>query len=450
MSKLEDTFKKYPKILQPNLEMKTPNENVVFHEGSFKLKWKELLIELTGKIVFKWLPDLAVKIYGNFPEDKFDSSIFNPFETNLVFEIEVKEKQFYSKGILQNISTEKGKYNVIGHLRPPITFGNLEKNVEAVYFELSNLRYFHGQPVRNENTAYKNRLIFCNKKYKITLDKYPDYEKRNHELNEKGGFILLYSGKLEALEKKNISYEESVDVLDSFSYFLQFLNGRRTSPIFRYGKSGEKEVWKSIIPYFVDKYKYVITWPAKFKIDGLSETWLKFSDLWENESDRECIKTVLHWYVEANSNAAFIEGSIVLIQNALELLFHWLIAEKKNYVNTSDADILSASAKIGFLLSNYNIKSEIPKELEDLKSFAKQYGISSGPDSFIRIRNCIVHPSKKKRKTLKEIEDNAKVEALNLGVWYVEVILLKHFKFKGNIQNRFAIFSQINDPVEVE
>lgn len=450
MNNIEEIFKDYPEILEPKLKMEFPNEDLIFHKGTFILKWKNFKIELIGKIVFKWLPDLKVKFYGNFPKNIFDTRIIKPFETNLIIEVESQEKQFYAKGILLNINTDNKNYNVIGYIKPPVTFGDLDKNVEEVFFEIPNLRDFHGKAVKHGTTAYKNRIIFNNKEYKITLDKYINFMEMNHELKEKGGYSLLYTGKLESTKKRAITYNESENILESFSYFLNFINGRRTSPVFRYGMMDSKEQWKSISPYFVDSFKYVISWPAKFKIEGLSETWRQFSELWKSESDRNCIMTVLHWYVEANSNTAHIEGSIVLIQNALELLFHWLIAEKKNYVNQSDADNISASVKIGFLLSNYNIKSTIPDELIDLKKFAKQNSITNGPDSFIRIRNCIVHPSKKKRKTLLEIEHKAKFDALNLGIWYVEVIILKHLKFKGAIQNRFAVFSQIDSKIELE
>lgn len=445
MKEIKDIFKDYPEILDPKLIMNQPNEEVVFHDGSFSLKWKSNQIELIGKIVFKWLPDIEIKFYGNFPENLFDTSIITPFETNLLIEVEAKTEQFCAKGILQNINTSDNKYHIIGYIRPPVTFGDLNEKVQSVYFEVPNLRDFHGLPVRKDNSAYKNRVLFENNEYKITLDRYLNYSELKEKLTGQGGYLLLYSGKLESKEKREFSYEESEQILETFTYFLHFINGRRTSPIFRYGTVGSDVKWKSITPFLADRYKYVISWPAKFKIDGLSEVWMNFSELWKNESDRECIKTVLHWYVEANSNAAFIEGSIVLIQNALELLFHWLIAEKRDYVNVNDADSLSASAKIGFLLSNFNIASSIPEELAGLKNFAKQYNITSGPDSFIRIRNCIVHPSEKKRKTLKEIEDKAKYEALHLGIGYVEKILLKQLEFKGAYNNRFSAFRPVKE-----
>jgi len=56
-------------------------------------------------------------------------------------------------------------------------------------------------------------------------------------------------------------------------------------------------------------------------------------------------------YIEANRNSNKIGRIIVLIQNALELLFHWIIGESEKYVTTTDAENISAASKIGFLLA---------------------------------------------------------------------------------------------------
>jgi hypothetical protein len=47
-----------------------------------------------------------------------------------------------------------------------------------------------------------------------------------------------------------------------------------------------------------------------------------------------------------------------------------------------------------------------------------------------------VHANKRKRKALKDIEIEARYEAVQLGLWYIEMILLKHFEYKGEIDDR--------------
>jgi len=448
MKSQENWLTQFPQILHLKIGMTHPNEDIIIEKGTFYLIWENERYELTGKILFTWLPDLKVKLNGTLIKP-LNNSIFPFSNTNFLVEIENTERNFASTGFLLRL-TSKDLNQISLYLRPPITFGDLNNKASQVRFEIPNLRSFNGQPVHNKKTAFRNRLLFENKEYVITLDKSTSFIEKNQELKERGGFILLYAGKLVSRNKSEVSYDETLNVLDSFGYFLQFINGKRTHPLFIKGIHKRKYVWESYTPYIIDRYKYVKSWSPEHSTEGLLDLWGNFSNLWSNESDRECLRTVLHWYVEANLNSAFAVGSIVLIQNALELLFHWFISEKKRYVNQSDADNISAAAKIGFLLSSMQILPDIPKEFEGLIGYAKKYNITNGPEVFIKIRNCIVHPSLKKRITLKELEGKAIFEAKELGIWYVEIILLKFMNYKGEYQNRCKLYKGISSTEKIE
>lgn len=442
--KLED----YPEIMTPIVEMKYPNENICLNEGIYTIKWKDKVFKSEGSLIFKWLPRLTVKFRGKLGND-FNYSWIQPFETDLIVEITCENRKISLKGGIYKIR-EKEEFNIVCSIPPQIEIGQKEINVEHVRFEIANLRSFLGNIVRTNKSGIKNRIKFINTESKITIDKYANFLELNHNLNEIGGYQILYTGKLELNSKKKISYEKASEILDSFSYFLLFINGRRCFPLFRSGINDNYEVWSTYSPFFNDQHQYVYSWASDSGNNGLEKIWKNFSKLWKDLDDRESIKTILHWYTEANSSSGNIEGSIVLIQNALELLFHWLISEKMKYVNLSEADNLSASAKIGFLLAFYNINPSLPNEFDSLPKFAKQNNIINGPESFTIIRNCIVHPNHKKRKALKEIESRAKAEALHLGIWYVEIILLKHLNFKGTYINRCKSLKYINSYEEIK
>lgn len=443
--KLED----YPEILTPKVEMKNPNENISLNAGTYTIKWKDKVFKSDGSLIFKWLPRLTVKFRGKLGNDFNYSWIKKPFETDLIVEITCENQKFSSKGVIYKIR-EKEEFNIVCSIPPQVEVGQKEINVEHVRFEIANLRSFHGSIVRTSKSGIHNRLEFINTESKITIDKYANFSELSHNLNETGGYQLLYTGKLELNSKKKISFEKSTEIIETFSYFLLFINGRRCFPFFRTGIIDNCEVWSSYSPFFNAHYQHVYSWASDFNNNGLEDIWKDFSELWKDLDDRESIKTILHWYTEANSNSGYIEGSIVLIQNALELLFLWLISEKMKYVNLREADNLSASAKIGFLLSLYNINPSLPDEFDSLPKFAKQNNLINGPESFTNIRNCIVHPNHKKRKVLKEIESLAKAEALHLGIWYVEIILLKHLNFKGTYINRCKSLKNINHYEEIK
>ena len=424
--------------------MTNTNDDVILHKGEFTISWKKQLIKCQGILYFQWLPRLSIKF--KWKPDNDTKQLWRPLESNIRVEIRSEHPEIRAKGIIYKF-LDKDDY-IVCLLSNQITYGEINREVDCVRFEIANLRSFIGNFVKNKNTVSRNRLEFVNNEAKIIIDQHKDYMPLKSNLSRIGGYQLLYTGLLELNNGKKISYNEASEILGSFSYFLILLNGRRCFPLFRIGQIEDDVIWGDFTPYFNDEYKYVYSWASDQELSGIETMWTNFYNLWRDKNDRESLKTVLHWYTEANSNTAFNEGSIALLQNSLELLFHWLISEKLKYIDSNDAKGLSASAKIGFLLSQFNLKPEIPIEFTALKSYATKNNIVNGPEAFTRIRNCIVHPNYKKRKALLDIESKAKLEALHLGIWYVETILLKYLNYSGMYKNRCKTLKNMSDSEE--
>ncbi len=421
-------------------EMKLPNEPIEIYKGSVNLRYNNKTIETTSDIVFKWLPTLCVQIKG----ETNDAHIMQEaIRGNGKLEV-LLEKSVVGKAMIKNLTTSipSSSASFSGIIVPKIVFGDKEKAVECILFEVANLRDFMGNAIKTETKnqthtqtkTWTGMLTLCSEDYEIIIYKNQNSETLYKELKDEGGYVLLYSGKIVSQKNTSITFEECENLCDCLSHFFFFLNGRRCSPLFRRGFSGETEVWTDYTPYFTDPYQYVPTWPQAFNIEGLNEVWNKFCQLWQDESERDVLKTVLHWYVEANSNAGFVEGSLIMIQNALELLFSWIMVE--NLPDTNDNG--SASSKIVRLLSHYNIETEIPFSLEELNALAtaNENTIKNGPEAITHIRNKIVHPKKANREEFKKVSDGAKYESLQLGLWYVELILLHYLEYKGKYSNR--------------
>ena len=250
--------------------------------------------------------------------------------------------------------------------------GDKSITVSKVIFAVPNLRDFFGLPVKKINDTgiklSRSRLRFENENYIIVLDKSNEYKNLKKSLRFKGRYVLLYSG--EIIKKKgNINFEKLQKLFSCFSTFLSFLNGRRCSPLFRQGIFNSRIIWCDYTSYLTDQYKYVETWPQKHSIEGLDELWKEFYEKWQNEDDRDCLNTVIHWYVEANGNSGFVEGAIVMVQNALELLYNWLIVEKLETIKDDDAKTLAASNKIRLLLSQISFSKTIPITLKETNQF---------------------------------------------------------------------------------
>jgi hypothetical protein len=415
--------------------MTNPNEKILIHDGNVTFINNGGHINLQGKLMFNWFPNMAVRFYGSFPKDS-QIKDFPFFDVKPKIKIENNIEEFELNGLSLALNESKDAIDIMCQLKPPVVIGRKTRKVNNVIFELSNLRGFTGKPIKSDTTLKSNRLLFNNGEYEIIIDKSIDYAKISTQLENNGGYHLTFTGRLKSLTSKTFSISESEIILDQFAYFLQFINGSRSSPIFRYGYFYKTEVWRSYTPYETDSYKNVISWAKTSSTSNFNDLWIKFSSKWKSKNDQECLKTILHWYIEANRNSTKLEGSIVLIQNALELLFHWIISESEKYVNTTDAVNISAAGKIGFLLAYFNISPEIPQNLKALKQYEKEYKVMNGPELFISIRNSIVHPSEKKRNILKRLDTIGRYQTVTLGLAYIEIILLKYLDYKGDYRNR--------------
>jgi hypothetical protein len=71
--------------------------------------------------------------------------------------------------------------------------------------------------------------------------------------------------------------------------------------------------------------------------------------------------------------------------------------------------------------------------LKDILAVAND---KDAPKIFTEIRNAIVHSNEDKRKKLTTYSLNVRFEALTIGVWYIELIMLYLLKYKGKYENR--------------
>lgn len=132
--------------------------------------------------------------------------------------------------------------------------------------------------------------------------------------------------------------------------------------------------------------------------------------------------------------------------------------EEKHTVSEGGFDKLPASDKIRLLLSQFGISKVIPPNpsfqtentyasqfspiempLNDLIQLAQDSNWVDGPHALTEIRNGITHPKKKKREKVYQASFEAKYEVANLGLWYLELVLLAMFNYQGNYENRLLI-----------
>lgn len=282
----------------------------------------------------------------------------------------------------------------------------------------------------------RGRLILENEAYLILIDQCQNFKEASESLKEKGGYVILYDGEITS-KKGPLKYEDARDLFYCFNTFMTFLNGKRTSAMFQHGKFDDEIKWRDYTAYFVDQHKSVQSWPQSHSVAGLDDMWKSFSTLWKNPEDKNFLTTAIHWYVEANGHSGFSEGSIIMAQTALELLYNWFVVERKKLILGKDSENISAANKIRLLLSQLNILFTVPASFTKLNEFVdSNKDILDAPDAVVQIRNAIVHSQEEKRKKLSAIHYKAKYEALQLCIWYIEMALLRILDFDEKYYNR--------------
>lgn len=434
-----EKLKKLPEIIESPIRMSAPNSSIKIFEGDFIIQHKEIEVTVTGSVYFEFLPQLRASFSGKpkIVPNSFLSQIvqFDPFE---IFVESFKIGTGYITDT--NIGTSHQEPFIEGICDGSVFMGDSTIPVENVIFSIPNLRNFLGNPVKKQKgptsiSSLSNRIELENESIKFILDKSPEYKELDKSLRKKGGYVLQYSGELRS-KKGPMLFKDIEDSFHCLNTFLNFINGRRTSALFRCGFVGEQLKWSDYSSYPVNSYKYVHSWPTT--LPDLSNMWRRFSALWKNKNDKDFLTSAIHWYVEVNNNAGYIEGSIIMAQTALELIYNWWIVEDKKLIIGEDSKKLSASNKIRLLLSQLNIVSSNPESFNSLEELVGKNNVDDAPEAMVFIRNAIVHSNKNKRTRLLTIASDAKNEALQLSIWYIEMALLRILEFDGKYADRIT------------
>jgi hypothetical protein len=423
-------------LIEPSVRMQRPNDIIPIYDGEFFLRNAAVKISIVGKIEFEWFP-LPRAYFSGYSQITSDA-LMDFVNANNSHDLVINE---LSIGKCLAI-TIKEKY-IKGTFNHKVVMGDKSIPVEYVKFSIPNFREFRGMPVNvvhspTSMSSYFNRLSFESGDYSIVIDMLHNYKELNDALNSTGGFVILYGGEIRK-KKGSIAYAEIEELTYAFSTFISFLNGKRTSLFFLKGIFEDQEVWFDCTQTHVDGIKNVTTWPVRLSIEGLNEMWVKFFTMWKDENNKDFLLSAIHWYVVSNVGSAFFDGSIIMAQTALELVYNWLIIENKKLLLGKDAESISAANKIRLILAQLKIDRAIPDAFNELSKFLNEKEnkeLNDGAGAMVQIRNALIHSQEDKRKKLNLISHEVKSQVLILSIWYIELSLLYILDFNSYYHNR--------------
>ncbi|MBD1432360.1 hypothetical protein H8B06_05950 [Sphingobacterium sp. DN00404] len=402
----------------------------LIYEGEIKLHCEHNDILLHGKVEYKLVRYPKVFISGRIISVSDSPSIHD-----FAYQILIGGRDCGSIVINDStISSDPEKSFAYGVSRDffwPIE----DTEPDYLLFAIPNMRELFGgellMDVKGTNTRRSmDRFLISKTNPFLAIDKVEDFKQRFRQLKTDGQYDILYTGRLDLYQQ--LSFKEFKYIIP---VFLSFINGRKAGTIMNAGMVDGRPVFIDFSQETIEPYQYVSSW-SSIHFPVFKDIWGKFNELWKDELDRDFLITVIHWYVESNSNAGKLEGSIILMQTALELIFNWLVVEHLRLIDKKSAKRLSAEQKIACILAQLNVPINIPELYNSLSS---HLGYDNGPKAITEIRNALVHGNVNKRRKMLIVSSEVTFQTLHLGLWYVELSILFILDYKGLYNNRTSV-----------
>ena len=157
--------------------------------------------------------------------------------------------------------------------------------------------------------------------------------------------------------------------------------------------------------------------------------WAQYQRLQRDDRTR----VALEWYLESNGQKA-LHSSIVLSQAALERLSFQQVGRKLTAREMGRKERETEGEWIARALSQAGVDCTIPPSYTALEQLRRANGFDHGPHTIVEIRNDLIHQDMSYGILSADVYRQAK----ELGLWYVEVLLLKLFDYNGIYANRLT------------
>jgi len=442
----EEWWSNLPPALRPVYLFREANELIPLYKGELEIEQNKRVIQGHGDVYLKWFPypQVEFKLFSSNLSSSFDSA-----ETFLkmrgiegLFRVFISRFNQNSRFNETSNSTENS-IQVCGQLREPIVIGS-GNDLAHIKFHLTNFHQFIGSSrsvfiSEDSGKTTIERLVFEAQGWRVTIDQLETLSKILESLSSQGGYAITHVGKLEKSNQAVFAIDEAREFLEAFSYFLSFIRGFRVSPTLMVGyDASERQLWEEWSLSNSDPWKAVYSWACGLKGTSLVNAFPGFLKWWQDWG--ESAKLAIFWYLQSNRNAGGVEGSIILTQAALELLAWVHLVEKGSISEKAfeEKPLKYISQKINRLLEECGIPKDIPSEYANLANFESELDNSAnnGPYAFVEIRNSITHSKPENRQKFIDTPTSAREEAYSLGLWYLELILLRLFNYNEFYSNR--------------
>ena len=405
------------------------NGSIVVAEASIRYINDMPVGDVAAQVVLCLSPTPRIRIEFDSIElppefDVLNESLSISLDSSVTFRVTTDSTRYeLTKGKL----VCQGPFTLADQLVTAIEPGNCMKEIQ---FGLLNFPGFLGEEYllpESSKSGYQRRDVVKLEasSWVIEVRSFKNTRQTIRRLRADGGYGLTHEGSIRHSDGKSFSVEQASSLLEVLRLFLSFARGANCGLTVVVGLNDRgKRVWETWSASRPSPWSGQRSWFDHEHGMTLAELFPRFYSRRWNAPGHHPLTMALHWYLLSNETR-ILEGSIVLTQAALERLSQELVEAKGDR---------KEGAWIADALKDAGIPVMIPSELQKLKEFVNSMKFQHGPHTLVTIRNDLIH-SKMKLETLRcEIY----FQARELGLWYVELMLLRIFGYKGKYGNRLT------------
>lgn len=424
---LEAELADIPSTLIPQYDMSEVNRAIPLDSSNIQASNQAVSFAGQGEILLRWLPTPAILI------ETRAESLTGPFMAREAFEapfeVVIGDPQLL-EATARLISIREDVIQLVSYeLRSAAP-----QLVDYARFELANALRYWGEAVRDGNSVWAARVVLEADRWRVTLDELPSAADRAREAKDEQGYVLTHTGRVERTDGSSFELAATEKLLEALGWVLSFVRGAFTSPLLLSGYSGEERVALDWSRSRVDPFINRDSWFPPREKGVLEEIFPHFYELMSNPVWQDPVRLAVDFYVRSN-DVGLLETSLLLSHATLELLAWTVFVEDTGHVRAEGFDKLGFSGRLRLLLAWAGIPPEIPPECSELAGHFPKPD-QDGPFAIGEIRNGIVHPRHRQRTY--DTPVLARVDATQLAVRYVELVILKLLGYQGQAQNRLA------------
>ena len=277
-------------------------------------------------------------------------------------------------------------------------------------------------------SAPTSQLVLQAPPWEVQIDPVPNITELKRTLKTDHGYAVTHQGTIKRLDGNAFPVEEATDLLDGLNHFLSFVCGSHCSLTNVIGiDSGATEAWKRWGSHHVSPWNRHRSWLDITICDAAASI---FPGFWrEYKKNKKSLGRVLELYAHSNDINS-IDVSIILTQTALESLSYLTVGPK----STKKGEKEKTGEWIARALEKVKIAPIVPSQCKQLEKFRAQQKLEHGPHVLVKIRNSMIHA----KVTDGDIPLDAYHEACQLGLQYLELMLLQRFGHTGEYASRLG------------